>query len=324
MSDSTTPKNTPAPQAKPEATTETVLPAPTDIPADTPPTTPSRTRLGTAALVLGIAALVLGAIKGPSYIAFIPAILAIVFGALALARRLPVRARSLAGLILGAVGLIVAISVSAAGIAAPTAHIAADQPANVKAAPAAPKATPTPKVTPIPANVSYTGTGDSVVKIALPDGNGSAGFATISYTGGENFTVWSLDSNLQQQDLMVNTIGSYSGTVLFNLAQGTDARQLQATASGAWTITLESIQSLPEFTGTTASGTGDAVVVYRGKAGAATIHNSGSDNFVVWEYGNQSNLLVNEIGAYNGTVVMGAGPALVQVESDGPWDISVN
>jgi hypothetical protein len=324
MSDSTTPKNTPAPQAEPKATTETVSPAPTEIPVDPPPATPLRTGIGTAALVLGIAALVLGAIKGPSYIAFIPAILAIVFGALALARRLPVRGRSLAGLILGSVGLIVAISVSAAGIATPTAHTAADQPANVKAAPAAPKATPTPKVTPIPANVSYTGTGDSVVKIALPDGTGSAGFATINYTGRDNFTVWSLDSNLQQQDLMVNTIGSYSGTVLFNLAQGTDAQQLQVTASGPWTITLESIRSLPEFTGSTASGTGDAVVVYRGNAGAATIHNSGSDNFVVWEYGNQSNLLVNEIGAYNGTVVMGAGPAIVEVESDGPWNIAVN
>jgi hypothetical protein len=323
MSDSTTPESTPASQAEPTSATEAASLAPTDTTVNTLPTTPLRTGIGTAALVLGIAALVLGAIKGPSYIAFIPAILAIVFGALALARRLPVRGRSLAGLILGSLGLIVAISVSAAGIAAPTTHIAADQPANVKAAPAAPKATPTPKVTPIPANVSYTGTGDSVVKIALPDGAGSAGFATINYTGGDNFTVWSLDSSLQQQDLMVNTIGSYSGTVLFNLAQGSDAQQLQLTASGPWTVTLESIRSLPDFTGTTASGTGDAVLVYRGNAGAATIQSSGRDNFVVWEYGNQSNLLVNEIGAYNGTVVMGAGPALVEVESDGPWNIAV-
>jgi hypothetical protein len=287
-------------------------------PADTPPA--PRTTIGTAALVLGIVALVLGAIRGPSYIAFIPAILAIVFGALALARRIPVRGRSLAGLILGAVALIVAISVSASGVSAPASHTAANKPASANASS---KATPTPKVTPIPASVAYTGTGDSVVKIALPDGPGSAGFATINYTGGENFTVWSLDSSLKQQDLMVNTIGHYSGTVLFNLAQGTDAQQLQVTASGPWTITLESIRSLPEFTGSTASGTGDAVLIYRGKAGAATIHSSGGENFVVWEYGDQSNLLVNEIGAYSGTVVMGGGPALVEVESDGPWNIAV-
>ena len=94
------------------------------------------------------------------------------------------------------------------------------------------------------------------------------------------------------------------------------------TTSGPWTITLESIRSLPEFAGSTACGTGDAVVVYRGNAGAATIHNCGSDNFIVWEYGNQSNFLVNEIGTYNRTVVMGA--PLVQVESDRSWNIAVN
>jgi hypothetical protein len=323
MSDNITPESTTAPHTDATAA-ETGTTTTPHFPPVTPPVPPLRTGIGTAALVLGIVALVLGAIKGPSYIAFIPAILAIVFGALAVARRLPVRRRSLAGLILGAFALIVAISVSASGVARTTAHDEASKPNAVKAAPAAPKATPTPTPTPIPANVAYTGTGDSVVKIALPDGTGSAGIAAINYTGGDNFSIWSLDSNLQQQDLMVNTIGHYSGTVLFNLAEGTDAQQLQVTASGPWTITLESIRALPEFTGSTASGTGDAVVVYRGKAGAATIHSTGSDNFVVWEYGDQSNLLVNEIGAYNGTVVMGAGPALVEVESDGPWNIAVN
>jgi hypothetical protein len=162
------------------------------------------------------------------------------------------------------------------------------------------------------------------VKIALPDGAGNPGVASISYAGGSNFSVASLDSSLKEQDLLVNTIGHYTGTVLFNVSQGIDAQQLQVTASGPWSITLESIRSLPSFTGSTASGKGDAVLIYGGPAGAATIHSSGSGNFVVWEYGNDSNLLVNEIGAYSGTVVMSAGPALIAVESTGPWSIAVN
>jgi hypothetical protein len=101
-------------------------------------------------------------------------------------------------------------------------------------------------------------------------------------------------------------------------------KALQIKASGAWTVTIHSLAALREFTGNATTGTGDDVVIYRGKAGAAAITNTGSRNFAVWTYGDRSNLTVNQIGAYTGTVVWQKGPSLVVVTSDGPWTITVN
>jgi hypothetical protein len=316
----------------PEVPAEVSPPVPAVPAARTPPPAPPTagtpkpsTAFGIWALVLGIVAFVLGSIHGPSFVAFIPAILAVVFGILVLARKLAARKRGLAGLIIGGVAFIVAISVSASGTPAPASHAVSDgSSTSSNAAPAKPAPKPVKTVAPIPADVVLSGKGDSIVPLTLPDGAGEPGIATLVYSGSDNFIVSSLDSSLQEQDLMVNTIGHYSGTVLFNVESGTDATKLQVQTSGAWKITLHSIRSLREFDGASASGRGDDVLIYRGAAGAAAITNTGSGNFVIWEYGDDSNLLVNEIGKYNGTVVMGAGPALVEVNSTGNWTINVS
>lgn len=311
-----------------DSTDPTPVTAPTTsaAPPPGPGTQKSRGTLGVWALVLGIVALVLGSIHGPSFVAFIPAILAVIFGILVLIRKSPARKRGLAGLIVGGVAFIVAISVSASATSpSPGGESASGGAAKSSSvAPTKPNPKPVKTVAPIPADIVITGKGDSIVPLTLPDGAGEPGVATAVYGGSDNFVVQSLDSNLQEQDLMVNTIGRYSGTVLFNVEQGTDATKLQVKTTGAWKITLHSIRALREFDGTSASGRGDDVLIYRGAAGAAAITNTGSDNFVVWELGDDSNLLVNEIGKYNGTVVMGAGPSLVEVNSSGNWTIKVS
>jgi hypothetical protein len=43
--------------------------------------------------------------------------------------------------------------------------------------------------------------------------------------------------------------------------------------------------------------------------------------FIVTTYGESGDLLVNEIGNYNGEVVLGAGPELIQIQSDGHWTL---
>jgi hypothetical protein len=312
--------------------TNTVTP-PVPATPPTPPAAPPKPKGGIAlaALVLGIVAIVLAIIPGPSFVAFIPALIAVALGIAALARKVPSRGRALTGLILGAIAFVLAIIMSSvaigAGVNAVAKHGAAsgldNKPAAAAPAPAAkPKPTPVKTAAPIPANAVYSGSGDSIVKVQLPDGPGSPVVGTISYTGGDNFSVWSLDSSLTKQSLLVNTIGHYAGTVLFDVQSGQQTNQLQITASGPWKVTLRSIRSLREFTGSKASGTGDDVVIYRGAAAAATITNSGKDNFAVWEYGDQTSLAVNEIGAYSGMVPFSAGPALIAVTSDGAWNIA--
>jgi len=56
----------------------------------------------------------------------------------------------------------------------------------------------------------------------------------------------------------------------------------------------------------------------------ATIKNSGGDNFIVQAYSSSSgDLLVNEIGAYNGEVPLPDGTLLISVESTASWSIKV-
>lgn len=303
------------------------------------PDSPSRRGgLSKAALIVGIIAVVCAVIPGVSFVAFIPALIAVVLGIGTLVRKAPTRGRGIAGILLGVVSFVVAIVVSialiAAGVGAATAttkhpskvvHSAAADPSSIPSQePTGQPSEPAVPVEPVvPADTVYSGSGDSVLPVVLPDGDGAAA-ATITANGARNFVVWSLDANMAQQDLLVNTIGAYQGTVGVDLTSGASTKALQIKASGAWSVTIHSLAAVREFTGNATSGTGDDVVVYRGKAGAAALTNAGDRNFVVWSYSNRSDLAVNTIGAYSGTVIWQAGPTLVVVKSNGAWTITVN
>ena len=300
-------------------------------PPVTPAPTPPKSGIAIAALVLGIVAAVFAIIPGPSFGAFVPAILAAVLGIVALTRETPRRGFALAGIILGAVSLLVAIIVSIVAGAALTSRTSAlDGGTNSGSASssaatlaAKPTLTPTPTVVPVPADLVLTGHGDAVIKASAVDGADEPGVATITHDGKSNFAVWSLDANVTQLDLLVNTIGAYNGTVLFGKQSTQHTESLQITADGNWTVTLHSIRALRTFDATGTTGHGDDVLIYRGNAGAATLTHDGSSNFAVWTYGDQTNLVVNQIGAYNGTVRWTKGPEIVTVTADGNWSIAL-
>ena len=317
MSDSNS-NTEPAPSAAPsEATAEIAAPA---VP------TPKR---GTAlaALIVGIVAMVCAFIPGLSFIAFIPALTALGLGIAGLVSKAPSRGKALAGVILGSIALVVAIIVSV-GFIANSAKSTVDgaQPAPA-VSDSAEQAEETPAPEPIrevPADIVYSGVGDSVIPIELPDGPGQVAVATLTHAGSSNFAIFTLDDNLAQQGLIVNTIGAYQGTVLFNAGFGGDASSLEISADGNWTVTMKSVLSLREFSGNSVTGVGDDVVLYFGDAGPATISHDGSSNFAVWLYGDTTELAVNEIGPYNGTVRWIAGPTVVAVSADGNWSVTVN
>lgn len=301
------------------------------------PSTPSTASVskggvGLAALIVGIVAMVFAVIPGLCFVAFIPALVALILGIVALAKKHPHRGRALSGVILGTVALIVAIIVSIVFIITAAAEVVTSGTSTIvpetkiSEAPAQ-KAKPTKAAevpAPVPADAAYSGTGDSVLKIALPDGTKSTGVATITHIGSSNFSVWGLDDSMGKKGLLVNQIGAYTGTVLFNTGLSTGVTSLGISADGSWTVTLHSLKSLREFSSGAATGVGDDVVVYRGKSGAATISHDGQSNFSIWSYGDNTDLLVNEIGAYNGTVAWSPGPAVIAVTADGNWNIAVN
>lgn len=133
-------------------TTSTTPPAsePTPETPVVPPTPPKGRGIGIAAMIVGIAALVFASIPGPSFVAFLPAIVAMILGVIGLATKSSAVGQSIAGLILGPVAIVVAIIVSVAFVAstvAPDVSVAPPAPGGNAEQSAEPRAeAPAPEV----------------------------------------------------------------------------------------------------------------------------------------------------------------------------------
>ncbi|MCX7521579.1 TM2 domain-containing protein [Microbacterium sp. STN6] len=169
--------------------------------------------------------------------------------------------------------------------------------------------------------LTQTGTGDSL--ITLPTG-ATAGIVTATYRGDSNFAISVLDAKNQSTgELLVNTIGAYSGTTAYGFSSLAAGVTLQISGAGAWSVTLSPVSTAPDVA---ASGKGDAVFLYDGGAAKLTATHDGSSNFTVMEETGKAfhyGLLVNEIGAYSGTVPLSAGPSAISVTADGNWTLAV-
>jgi hypothetical protein len=192
------------------------------------------------------------------------------------------------------------------------ADAAAKKAADEAAAKAAAEAAAAPK--------EFAGVGDDIVTITK-HGTG-AQVAVIQHTGGSNFAVHTLDATMDTTDLLVNTIGNYSGTVLFDARSRDQTTALKITAGGSWTVKLVPLTSVRSFDSSVPmTGTGDDVFYYKGATKAATFTHDGSSNIAVHTFGTRPDLLINEIGAYTGTVVWA--PGLYQVTADGNWSATL-
>lgn len=167
----------------------------------------------------------------------------------------------------------------------------------------------------------YAGAGADVVTITK-HGTGPQ-VAVITHSGYSNFAVHTLDASMGNTDLLVNTIGNYSGTVLFDVRTSRgETTALKITADGSWTVKLVPLASVRSFDGSAPmTGRGDDVFYYKGAAKPATFTHNGSSNIAVHTYGTRTDLLINEIGAYTGTVVWA--PGLYKVTADGDWSATL-
>lgn len=174
-----------------------------------------------------------------------------------------------------------------------------------------------PPTDPVP-GIVYEGSGTQVLPIELPD-PAEVAVATISHTGESNFAIWELDEDLEQVSLAVNTIGDYSGTVPLNLSADATTTSLEITADGSWRIDIRTIWEIRYFDADI-DGAGDDVVAYLGDTQVVAVTHDGDANFALWSHGEESELLINEIGPYNATVPL-PGPAVLVIVANGPWSI---
>jgi hypothetical protein len=185
-----------------------------------------------------------------------------------------------------------------------------------------PTATRIPTATARPTPAILTGMGSDVVD------NPWVGFGLlhITYTGRGNFAITSYDENNQYMDLLVNTIGSYEGTVPLDFEDGSQTARFQVEASGPWTIEIRPLEMIRiETIPGTFTGKSDDIIAFKGgKPDLLKANASGNSNFVIWSYSdNGLDLVVNEIAPWSGTVMVDNTTAVIQISASGPWSIEV-
>mgnify|MGYP003565233222 FL=1 len=181
----------------------------------------------------------------------------------------------------------------------------------VQTAEAEPEPDPEPEPTVEPAE--FEGSGNKILQF-----DSGPFVATIAHRGTSNFAVWSLDSGLNETDLLVNEIGDYNGRVL----GPEDAYGgISIEADGNWVVQVVPVSQAPRASGTV-QGTGDDVFFWDGadRTVAALTHD-GDSNFAVWLYSaNGRDLLVNEIGPFVGEGIVDSG--LFQITANGNWSLT--
>jgi hypothetical protein len=163
------------------------------------------------------------------------------------------------------------------------------------------------------------GTGDSA--ITLPPGVAS-GALTISYHGSGPLAIGPFDSTgASTGERIVDTVGDYTGVVPFGLhGVGTVAKSLTVTAGGSWSISFAPLSTMPTIS-IPATGSGDRIFRYDGRAGDWMFTNTGpdGDTFHVRQY--FGDLAVDSAysgaGAFSGQGPVNAGPSIIVVTSSG-------
>lgn len=190
----------------------------------------------------------------------------------------------------------------------------------------APTTAPAPTVDDDFAPITLKGKGSKVVTFSIPVG--ALAIVQISEKGTSNFIVESLDSHGDTNDLLVNEIGNYSGTVLLDPEADQHSVAFKIESNGSWTFTIKPLLSARVWNPAgPLTGRGDDVIFLYPSAGPLTVvelKHGGESNFAIWTYGTDGrvDLLVNEIGKYTGQTILAEEVGLLAVTADGSWSIT--
>lgn len=173
------------------------------------------------------------------------------------------------------------------------------------------------------ADKTFSGEGDEVIRIRATK---KPGIIRFTHDGESNFIVYTINSRGKQEELLVNEIGAYDGTVLYNAYATKGTVGLQIKADGAWTATFKPVSGARCWCAGTVRGKSDQVLKLSPTKGLRTMRatHNGEANFIVYGYtrlGTYGDLLINEIGAYRGKVLLPTGTRLVTIKADGTWTL---
>jgi hypothetical protein len=192
-----------------------------------------------------------------------------------------------------------------------------------------PTATRTRTPTPTAAPVTYSGSGDTIVDLkSIGWKTGTQALIYITHLGNRgNFVVENYDAGNNRIDLLVNEIGNYKGLLPFDWFEASARIAIQA--RGDWTIELIPLSPTAGHSlmvpGKYESDLMADVVFLRGGKPDILTAVCPKSNFVIWDYtADNRDLLINEIGPYEGTVIVTASTVhILVIECGGPWSIEI-
>lgn len=165
------------------------------------------------------------------------------------------------------------------------------------------------------------GEGDDVVEFTVPN---VVVVIELTHDGSANFIVSSFDADFEDIDLLVNEIGDYGGTRAMQWHGNMAIAGLEISADGRWTYEVRELAQEP-VQSCLVNGHGDDVVLidnFLAGGGTANLTHDGESNFIVYTWGTEGNdLLVNEIGVYEGTVRVSEGTSAWDITADGGWTV---
>ncbi|MCT9934546.1 hypothetical protein N5079_30505 [Planotetraspora sp. A-T 1434] len=173
------------------------------------------------------------------------------------------------------------------------------------------------------ADTTFRGEGDEVIRIQATK---KPGLIRFTHDGEANFIVYTIDPRGKKQELLVNEIGPYDGTVLYNAYNTKGTIGLEIKADGAWTAAFKPVTQARCWCAATIRDTGDQVLKLSPTRGLRTVRaaHNGEANFIVYSYtrlGTYGDLLFNEIGRYRGKALLPTGTRLVTIHADGTWTL---
>lgn len=194
-------------------------------------------------------------------------------------------------------------------------------------------ATPIPTITPIPepSPISLSGTGQTATqKFRLEKG---LSIFEMKHFGSSNFAIWLMNSQGQKEELLVNEIGDFDGSKAYGIEKAGDYL-LDISADGPWSVTIKQprpINADPVPLTLTGQGQKATKIFYLNKGLARfEMKHDGSSNFAIWlmnSQGEKEELLVNEIGTFDGSKAVGisrAGGYILDIAADGNWEVKVS
>lgn len=154
----------------------------------------------------------------------------------------------------------------------------------------------------------------------------------MTHSGQSNFAITLLDSNGEIVELLVNEIGSFDGAKAVGIRTKGEYL-LDISADGKWSVKIEqprpsTAPSIPKNFVGKSQQVSELFSMGKGLATFKMTHD-GSSNFAILLLDNKGRtveLLVNEIGSFDGSKAVGiakAGIYLLDISADGNWTIDV-